>query len=71
MAREGISSSEFESSIRRNRELMAQMAERERFDVDPRWMRLIKGTLQVLMYAIAAAVVVFAIWMVASTIVAG
>ena len=67
MGTEGISSSEFESSIRQNRELMPQMAERERFDVDPRWVRITKGTMQALMYLIAFGVVAFAVWMVAST----
>lgn len=48
---------------------MEQMAERERWDVDPIWVRAIKGTLHVLMYVITFAVVVFAVYTIGSGLV--
>ncbi|MGI9666527.1 MAG: hypothetical protein ACR2N2_05425 [Acidimicrobiia bacterium] len=65
---EGASDSEpvFESSIRENRRLMEQMADRERWDVDPKWMRGTKVALHVLMYMITFAVVAFALFTIGS-----
>ena len=47
------------------------MAEREGFDVDSRWMRILRGTAQVLMYLVTFCVMAVAVWLIGSAIISG
>ena len=71
MSTDGVSTSEFEAAIRENRELLAQMAEREGLDVDSHWMRILRGTAQILMYLVTFFVVAVAVWLIGWAIISG